>query len=227
MRPSMLLDTKNSVNGFVLFRCCCLSTKEQAACTPSKLWRRETLLQEMKWKGNLIFFTRPHSLTSRLSYKTKPKVTVVVTSILHLSPALSPVWCVRSGSLRLSTAPATPFWSICLHVSRHQNMFALSWNTLLEETSWCIYILTSFLSHVLCELCSVSPNKICMCFLRKLHPLCVCGFINVWKVSAVCNTLYAIYPTGFTQHVWCWACSSFMTIRLCIGESLHLLSTFF
>lgn len=39
-----------------LFRCCCRSTKGQAACTPSKPWRRETLLRGTKWKGNSLLW---------------------------------------------------------------------------------------------------------------------------------------------------------------------------
>lgn len=34
-----------------LTRCCCQSTKKQAAFTPSKPWRKETLWRGMKWKG--------------------------------------------------------------------------------------------------------------------------------------------------------------------------------
>lgn len=77
----------------------------------------------------------------------------------HPPLCVSPVWCVRSGSLRSSTAPTTPSWSTCLHVSRRQSMCVLSWNTRQEGTSWCTYTLTSFQSHALCEFCSVFESK--------------------------------------------------------------------
>lgn len=162
---NIIFDSNKNRN---LIRCCCRNTNGQAASTPSKPWRRETSSRGMKWKGKRT--RRSVTSTSSPSYATKlirliitPRTVITVSYAPPSAPlCLSPVWCVRSGSLRPSTAPTTPSWSTCLHVSRRQNMCVLSWSTPQEETSWCTYMPTSFLSHVLCEFCCVCV-RVCVC----------------------------------------------------------------
>lgn len=115
----------------------------------------------------------PHKYTSYSNY------------CLILAPpapalCLSPVWCVRSGSLRPSTVPTTRSWSTCLHASRRPNMCVLSWSTQQEETSWCTYMPTFFLSHVLCEFRYAWQDTGCVSS-GKFHCLCFHAFINAGR----------------------------------------------
>lgn len=72
--------------------------------------------------------------------------------------------------------------------------------------------------------CCVSSASMCACSWKA--PCSVClpnhGTCSVYVTSC----LSIVYPTGSTLHVWSWVCSSFMTIRLCTGESLDRLSLF-
>ena len=137
------------------------------------------------WSGKVNVHDAVTS-TSSLSFTTKlihliitPRTVITVSYAPPSAPlCLSPVWCVRSGSLRPSTAPTTPSWSTCLHVSRRQNMCVLSWSTPQEETSWCTYMPTSFLSHVLCEFCYVCVVCVCVCVCVKEKKGDVCAFLE-------------------------------------------------
>ena len=66
-----------------------------------------------------------------------------------------------------------------------------------------------------------------MCLLGKLHALCL-SMHPLIKESSACTSgcvkpLSCVYPTGSTQLVSSWVCSSFMTIRLCIGAYFYCL----
>lgn len=79
------MDNNSNLN---LCRCCCQSTKRQAACTPSKPWRRETLLRGMKWKGNCILRQRSLSYTTKLIHLIITPRTIITVSYAPPSPPL-------------------------------------------------------------------------------------------------------------------------------------------
>ena len=124
---------------------------------------------------------------------------------------LFPVWCVRRGFSKRSTAFATRSWSTCLRVSRRRSTFVSSWSTQREATWWCTFMLMFSLSPGPCEWSQLS-----FFFERvksKAHSLDCSRHLIRWLFCVL---------AGFMRPASYWDYSSYMTIRLCTGERFDL-----